>query len=166
MKIIFDGDSDCLVHFACVAGKSAVLMKKKSELSRNGKKMYSDSALERVFINFYSDYTELASFLGNFHMAKDDIEYLFVDLNIVKRKEIFNILALLCSFKQFSNIKIFCILNSYLGNQDMVNVFSRFFDHIFIIHNNLVSLISCDCGKLEVVVLGEFLRIIEKVIDL
>lgn len=131
MKLICDGDADLLVTLSVIHGHGAILAKKTPLFGKSSKKFLHLENLSSVFINFYTEFTEISEFLGNLHLTTLEIQYLYVDLNIAKEKDIPHLSALLASLQQFSSLEIVCILSIQMNYVDLWLTFSRYYSRIF-----------------------------------
>ncbi|OMJ74389.1 hypothetical protein SteCoe_26682 [Stentor coeruleus] len=131
MKLICDGDADLLVTLSLIYGHGAILAKKTPLFGKSSKKILHPENLSSVFVNFYTEFSEISEFLGNLHLTPLEIQYLYVDLNIAKDKDIAHLSALLYSLQQFSSIEILCILSSQMNYVDLWLTFSRYYSRIF-----------------------------------
>lgn len=155
MKILFEADTNAILELACTVRTGLCLLRKNSVFSRSFQKTVPVEVLKEINVNVYAEYQELACFLGNFHLLPELPKYLFVDLNIVKKKEIVQTVALLCSLHQFSSTNIICVLNTYMLNDKTWNLFSRYFSEIFQVqHTNLFQFLG-ESGEFSLVLIGE-----------
>jgi hypothetical protein len=155
MKILFDGEPETLIVLAMNADSGLCILKRSYTPSKELLKMGSWENGSNTHINLYNDYIELAYFIGNLHLCQSVPKNIFIDLNIVKKKEILQTVALILSIQQFCSSQVYCVLGSYSSTVDMWNIYCRYFTHIFIVNSKVLSVFSYDSGKLSIKAIGD-----------
>ena len=164
MKILFEGDSEIVITLACIAG-GLCLLKKTTNPPRGMLHGYPQEVLEAVHINLYSDYQELGYFLGNLHMQAEIPNRIFVDLNIVKKKEAVHVIALLWNLKHCYNTEFVCVLNMHLTQLEMWKLYSRYFRELFIVQNHVLSQMEYDSDALLINHIGDLISNLSRLIN-
>jgi hypothetical protein len=144
MILLLDTNPEVLLALALASGGGLCFMKKGLVVDRGIIEDKPDSSLDRVLLRFCEDFVGIASVLLNFHLERHKPEAIFVDLNIVKRKEVCHLLAILKSLSQFSSVKIYSILNSHGNNSEMRIIYSRFCEKIYSQTSNILTLLQDD----------------------
>ena len=75
------------------------------------------------------------------------------------------IIALLSNLKQFTDVKILCILNMHLSSVDMWYMYSRYFAEIFIINRTVLSQFVYNVAKVCTTPIGEIAANLNRFIE-
>jgi hypothetical protein len=161
MILFVDADLTLLVNLALLIGEGTCLFKKDSALKNWGKG--NDDALDRVLVLVFRDFDEIQEFLAGFHLIENKPRTLFVDLGIVKRKEVIWVVGLLASLQQVCPVKVFCIGKGFGNHAEIWNGLGRFFDQVFIAHHSSLAEIKSEKGAVSMNLVGDLMQNLAKI---
>lgn len=162
MKIFVDADSSLLVNLAVLLGEGTCFLKRDGVVNKNLWDRKNDT-LDRIFVNVFQDFEEVQEFLLNFHLIKEKPKVLYVDLGIVKKKEVISVIALLASLQQVCQVKIFCIGKAFGSHTEVWNGLGRFFDEVFFTYHSSLAEIKCEKGTVTMNLIGDLMQNLAKI---